>query len=66
MKLTTIIPVCLSSLAAANYLSGGQTPMAADVDVPGDNPMKYCPTETLDDDILAIDHVDLSPNPPAP
>jgi len=34
-----------------------------ELDVPGDSPLKYCDA-SRDDDIIVIDKVDLSPNPP--
>ena len=34
-----------------------------DLDVPGESPLKYCDKER-DDDIIRIQSVDLSPNPP--
>jgi hypothetical protein len=45
----------------------GQDVIAADDDlvVPGQNPLHYCSADR-DDDIVKIEKVDLSPNPPVP
>ncbi|KAL9122750.1 MAG: hypothetical protein Q9187_000689 [Circinaria calcarea] len=64
MQLTTVfLPLLVSTLAAARFL-GSQTRLTDDLPVPGDNPLHYCQSPT--DNILAIDYVDLSPNPPSP
>ena len=61
--ITVILPLLTSTLAAARFL-GGQTRLADDLSVPGKNPLHYC--QSPKDHILAIDHVNLSPNPPTP
>jgi len=68
MKYLTLLIAALSTSASAATLgSWGQSPLALPTPgkpVPGSSPLKYCgPT---DDDILTIDYVDISPNPPVP
>jgi hypothetical protein len=71
MKFTsTILPILLSSLAASEGLSfgasfslGGQKALGDGAAVPGDNPLTYCKKDH-DDDILVLEKVNLSPNPP--
>jgi len=67
MKLsTTLLSIVFPSLAVCRSLSFFGNHQAVldsdDLSVPGDNPLVYCQTPT--DDILAIEHVDLDPNPP--
>lgn len=62
----SLITLLLSSLVASEGLSfsfGGQKPLGDGAAVPGDNPLSYCRAEH-DDDLLVLDHVNLSPNPP--
>jgi len=67
MKLSlSLITLLLSSLAASEGLSfslGGQKPLGDGEAVPGNNPLTYCQAEH-GDDILVLDHVNLTPNPP--
>jgi hypothetical protein len=63
---TSFITLLLSSFVAAEGLFGilSQKPLSGErVAVPGDSPLTYCKAEH-DDDLLIIDHVNLSPNPP--
>jgi hypothetical protein len=68
MKLTSLLPLALcASLVASKSLSffGDQAALNIDdpdLSVPGKNPLAFCRDTT--DDILAIDYVDLTPNPP--
>jgi hypothetical protein len=62
----SLITLLLSSLVASEGLSfsfGGQKPLGDGEPVPGDNPLSYCKAEH-GDDILVLDHVNLTPNPP--
>ncbi|KAK2735786.1 Phosphatidylglycerol/phosphatidylinositol transfer protein [Myotisia sp. PD_48] len=62
--LTLLSPL---SLAAPLGVFENQTPLlpnAADPSVPGDNPLTFCTDPKSN--ILTIDRVDLSPNPPIP
>jgi hypothetical protein len=62
----SLITLLLSSLVASEGLSysfGGQKPLGDGAAVPGDNPLSYCKAEH-GDDILVLDHVNLTPNPP--
>lgn len=67
MKLSlSLITWLLSSLVASEGLSfsfGGQKSLADGEAVPGNNPLSYCKAEH-DDDLLVLDHVNLTPNPP--
>ncbi|OJD22048.1 hypothetical protein ACJ73_06610 [Blastomyces percursus] len=73
MRLTTIpfFVLLWSSLAVGapslSWLADNQVPISVadnELSVPGDNPLNFCfPPET---DILTIESVDLSPNPPVP
>ena len=69
MKLTSLVPLFLcTSLATSKSLSffgGDQSALNVDdndLSVPGENPLVFC--RDTSDDILAIDYVDLTPNPP--
>lgn len=68
MKLVTVlIPLLLSSFAAAKSLSllgGDQKILDGDLDVPGDNPLEFCQKDNTY--TLTINKVDLTPNPPSP
>lgn len=72
MKFTTnILTLLLSSLVASEGLSfgtsfslGGQKALGDGAAVPGDNPLTYCKKDH-DDDILVLEKVNLSPNPPS-
>jgi hypothetical protein len=67
MKLSlSLITLLLSSLVASEGLSfsfGSQKPLGDGEAVPGNNPLSYCKAEH-DDDLLVLDHVNLTPNPP--
>jgi len=68
MKLTTtLLPLFLSSFAAAKSLSffgSEQKVLDDDLSVPGANPLKFC--QKTDNYSLTISNVDLTPNPPSP
>ncbi|KAH8800925.1 putative Phosphatidylglycerol/phosphatidylinositol transfer protein [Xylogone sp. PMI_703] len=73
MKFTpSVVTLLLSSVAASRGLSErslnwpSQSIVAQEdkVPVPGDNPLTYC-NASHDDDILVLEHVNLTPNPPA-
>jgi hypothetical protein len=54
----------LGQAAAGLSLFGGDQSVISDsLDVPGESPLKFC-DENRDDDILLIESVDLTPNPP--
>ena len=68
MKLSlSLITLLLSSFFASEGQSfsfaGKQKALGDGAAVPGDNPLTYCKKDH-DDDILVLDHVNLSPNPP--
>ena len=66
MKLiTTLLPLCLSSLVASNSFFGkDQHVLADDHSVDGDNPLHFC--QDPKDYSLDIEYVNLIPNPPEP
>ena len=65
MKITiSLLPLCLSSVITATFLDRQLVFNGDDLSVPGDNPLTYC--QDPKDNILTIDYVDLSPNPPKP
>ncbi|CAG8952411.1 hypothetical protein HYFRA_00001158 [Hymenoscyphus fraxineus] len=61
--------LCLSSLVAADFgFSYGSSQKVLDDKgeaVPGSNPLVHCKKEHSDD-LLTLEHVNLTPNPPAP
>jgi len=62
---SVITGALLASSAAAFSVStakNAQNALADDLSVPGDNPLNYCAKP--EDNILEIEKVDLSPNPP--
>ncbi|MCJ1300029.1 Phosphatidylglycerol/phosphatidylinositol transfer protein [Hypocenomyce scalaris] len=62
---TTLLPLLLPALATSRSISVGKQDVLtndSDLNVPGANPMIFCQDPT--DDILTIQHVNLSPNPP--
>ena len=66
MKFTlSILTLLLSTIVAADGLSvlGSQGALGDDDAVPGDNPLKYC-REDHQDDLLVLQEVNLTPNPP--
>jgi hypothetical protein len=63
---TTLTTLLLSSLVASKSLSafGGEQHVFDDsLAVPGESPLEYC-QPNHESDLLIIEHVDLSPNPP--
>lgn len=65
MRFATVVALAFG-LAPASGLSvfrDDQSVVKDNLDVPGDSPLKYC-EEQRDDDIILIQSVDLSPNPP--
>jgi hypothetical protein len=54
----------LSFRSGSSFLGGSQKVLGDGGAVPGDNPLTYCKKDH-DDDILSLEKVDLSPNPPA-
>jgi len=67
MQLTTLFVAALSAATATatpSWMGGNQVAIKAEYKVPGDNPLYFCGDPA--DDILKIEKVDLSPNPPVP
>ncbi|KAI9845280.1 MAG: Phosphatidylglycerol/phosphatidylinositol transfer protein [Thelocarpon superellum] len=70
MQLLTAVVWALAACQVASetlpFFGSQQTLHGIDdkLDVPGDSPLQYC--RQSDDDILVIEHVNLSPNPPVP
>jgi len=66
MRLTPfLLTLCLSCVAVSKTLSlfgSGQQVLDDELAVPGDNPLFYC--QSTEENILHIDYVDLTPNPP--
>ncbi|KAI9859087.1 MAG: Phosphatidylglycerol/phosphatidylinositol transfer protein [Vezdaea acicularis] len=63
MKLSiTLVSLLLSAVSASAFF-GGQVAITDKKPVPGNSPLTYC-ENYVDDGILKIDHVDLTPNPP--
>ena len=67
MKLSlSIVSLALSTIVSADglsFLGKGQKVLGDGEAVPGTNPLTYCQKDHKDD-ILVLDHVNLSPNPP--
>lgn len=64
----TIVPLLLSAAAVVDALSiwpGDKQAVVYDdrLDIPGASPLQHC-TPDHDSDLLTIEHVNLSPNPP--
>ena len=62
----SLLTLFLSCVALSNTLSlfgSDQQVLDEDLSVPGDNPLFYCQHTG---DVLRIDYVDLTPNPPEP
>ena len=61
----SILTLLLSTLVASDGLSffGSQKVLGDGAAVPGDNPLTYCKKDH-DDDILVLEKVNLTPNPP--
>jgi hypothetical protein len=67
MRLTTVLLSAIYAVSVAaspSWVPGGQVAISEDFKVPGDNPLHFCGDPK--DDILDIEKVDLSPNPPQP
>ena len=63
----SLLTLFFSCAAVSNTLSlfgSDQQVLEEDLSVPGDNPLFYC--QQTDKNILRIDYVDLTPNPPEP
>lgn len=65
MKLFAIVAATLLTTASASWeVTFNKDVSVSDVlDVPGDNPLSYCSAPS-DSDVLEIQKVDISPNPP--
>jgi len=64
---SSFITLLLSTFVAADGLSffgGNQKVLDGSLSVPGQSPLEYC-QESHENDLLVIDHVNLSPNPPS-
>ena len=61
----SIVTWLLSTVVTSKSLSflGGQKVLGDGENVPGENPLSYCQADHSDD-ILVLDHVNLTPNPP--
>ncbi|KAF1834063.1 phosphatidylglycerol/phosphatidylinositol transfer protein precursor [Decorospora gaudefroyi] len=67
MQLTTVVLAALSAVsvsASPSWMGADQVTIKEEYKVPGDNPLYFCGDPA--DDILKIEKVDLSPNPPKP
>ncbi|KAM0718857.1 hypothetical protein Q7P37_005929 [Cladosporium fusiforme] len=62
MKLLTIASALLATASAGSFFGGPEVALDDSLSVPGDNPLQHCANPK--DDILTIESVDLSPNPP--
>lgn len=65
---TSLFTLLLSTIVASEGLSffgGDQHVLDDGLAVPGESPLEYCQA-THEDDILIIQHVNLTPNPPSP
>lgn len=60
------LAACLAAPATALAIWGeSASALNAGLKVPGDNPIEFCNADR-DGDLIVIDKVDLSPNPPKP
>lgn len=67
MKFTTLlVSLVLTATVSAksSWFNPSQITVNEEFKVPGDNPLYFCSDPA--DDILTIENVDLSPNPPEP
>lgn len=64
MRLLTVVLSTLCAVSVSASWVPGQVAISEDYKVPGDNPLHFCGDPK--DDILTIEKVDLSPNPPQP
>jgi len=63
MKLTSLLLSVVLTATVSAWLNGNQVSVKEDsVEVPGENPLLFCSDPPTD--ILEIDSIDLSPNPP--
>jgi hypothetical protein len=62
---TLILALAATASARTAYRRGGKNLVArgGELDVPGENPLQFCDSDRRDD-IITIDEVILSPNPP--
>lgn len=64
MRSATVFAALLSTASAAGLSFFGDEPIAnQDLKVPGESPLEFCPNDHSQD-VVTIDSVDLSPNPP--
>ncbi|KAF7546268.1 hypothetical protein G7046_g9349 [Stylonectria norvegica] len=67
MRITTFaacLSACLAPAAALSVFNGNADVIVnEDLAIPGDSPLEFCPGEHKHD-LVTIDRVDLSPNPP--
>ncbi|KAK4241927.1 Phosphatidylglycerol/phosphatidylinositol transfer protein [Achaetomium macrosporum] len=64
MRLSIIVLAFAASVSARNVFRRGQSLVArSELDVPGQNPLKFCDADR-DDDLISIEKVVLTPNPP--
>jgi hypothetical protein len=64
----SLFTLLLSTIVASEGLSffgSDQHPLDDSLAVPGESPLEYCQA-THEEDILIIQHVNLTPNPPSP
>ncbi|CAI6337456.1 unnamed protein product [Periconia digitata] len=66
MKFSSVLvaAVGVAAVSAQPAWTPGQVTIQDDFKVPGDNPLNFCADPK--DDLLEIENVDLSPNPPQP
>jgi len=58
-----VLSTIVSSSSLPFSLGGAQKTLGDGAPVPGDNPLKFCKKDH-GDDILVLEKVDLTPNPP--
>jgi hypothetical protein len=65
MRVSAVVLALAASATARNvFRAGGQSLAKRDeLDVPGQNPLKFCEANR-DDDLITIENVVLTPNPP--
>ena len=63
LSLTTLLLGSLVTSEGLSFSFGGQKPLGDGEAVPGNNPLSYCQAKHSDD-LLILDHVNLTPNPP--
>jgi len=65
MRLSAVVLALAASASARTVLRGEEQSLVkrGDLDVPGQSPLKFCDADR-DDDIITIDEVILTPNPP--